>query len=150
MSTTAFHTVSLEEEHEHGCPCCGRPVFAGCGELHSTVCPVADYWYRWAEGHSAAFHLAVCARSAEGEFVEAGGVAVLAAQLQGESLSFSALEPEAAPWREFGAFGRVLSRAEVLGEERKAKVFALADAVVDHEPRLRGRLVDVLRALRVK
>lgn len=116
-------------------------MYTGAGELFAEQHVIADYWYRWADGHEVRFHLAVCPRGQNGEPVERAGVAVLSARQDSENLVYSVVEPHNSPWSDFGAFGAVLPRASALASAWEPSLFALVDAVSAKETRLADRIL---------
>jgi hypothetical protein len=137
-----FETVARETEVTRKCDCCGRPIYLGCGELTSGGRALADYWYQWAEGHEARFYLAVSPRDSSGNCVEDAGVSVLSARIDAADLVYSVIEPEQSPWSDFGAFGKVLPRDEVLNSSDSNSLFLFVDAIAANEPRLAARILE--------
>ena len=122
-------------------------MYIGAGELFESGLVLADYWYRWTEGHAGRFFLAVCPRARDGEPFEGAGVAVIAGGIVDTNLVYSVVEPEDSPWADFGAFGPVLSRAAVLTIQWQPGVFELVDAVSAKEPRLSSRISNAAASL---
>jgi len=141
MEMFRVSTQAFQDEARSSCDCCGRPVHSGAGDLLIDGRPVADYWYRWPDGHEGRFDLAICPRGASGEHVEGMGVAVLSARIDAGNIIYSVLEPAAAPWSDFGAYGAMLSRAEALSTNWDPGLFDLVDAVAAKEPRLVVRIL---------
>ena len=129
------------EEHESACSCCGRPVYSGCGELHSDVAALADYWYRWSEGHEGRFTMAVAIRDELGEPVENGGVVVLSGRVDPENIVYSVLSPADSPWAGFGAYGHVIDRDAALANAGPTNLFNIVDAISANEKRLASRVL---------
>lgn len=125
------------DEYVTSCSCCGRPVQWGHGWLVSEERSLAAFWYRWSEGHQGRFDLAV-ARFDERD-VLVPGVVCLQAQIEGQSLIYGVLEPSAAPWSNFGAFGPIEERSAALQDG--ARVFSLVDAITANDGRLSVRIL---------
>ena len=139
MATVNVSAVPDGEEHTTSCSCCGRPVYEGCGELQSDTALVADYWYRWSEGHEGRFTLAVSGCGDSGERM--GGVAVVSGRVTDTDVIYSVLEPEDSPWTDFGEFGQVLTRDEALHGPLSSNLFNVVDAVVANESRISSRIL---------
>jgi hypothetical protein len=129
------------EEHESACSCCGRSIYAGCGELHTNARVIADYWYRWPEGHQGRFTMAVAIRDAAGEPIENGGVVALSARIDSENIVYSVLAPEDSPWSDFGAYGPVIDRDRALEASNSSGLFNIVDAISANERRLSSRIL---------
>jgi hypothetical protein len=127
-----------QEKQEH-CSCCGRSIFLGRGVLASAENDLADYWYRWPEGHGKQFTLAISPCNVRDE--PTGGVAVISGRLENENLVYSVVEPENSPWPDSNIFGQILSRKAVLEGPLGSEVFALVDAITANEPRLSSRIL---------
>jgi hypothetical protein len=127
------------QETQERCSCCGRSIFLGRGVLASAESDLADYWYRWPEGHGKQFMLAVSPCNDRGEPV--GGIAVVSGRLENENLIYSVVEPEDSPWPDSNVFGPVLSRKSVIEGAAGSKVFALVDAITANEPRISSRIL---------
>ena len=130
------------EEQESECSCCGRPIYSGYGELQTDTVALADYWYRWPEGHAGRFTLAVAIRDELGEPVEQGGVVVLSARVDSDNIVYSVLRPEDSPWDDFGAYGRVIDRETALARAGSTNLFSIVDAISANERRLSSRILD--------
>jgi len=138
---TSVRVIPDGEEHESACSCCGRPIYSGYGELHTDTAALADYWYRWAEGHEGRFTLAVAIRDESGEPVEDGGVFVISGRVDPESIVYSVLEPDDSPFGDFGAYGRVIDRETALANAGATNLFNLVDAISENERRLSSRIL---------
>ena len=140
MVSPELHTFTEDAEQSSACSCCGSLNHRGSGDLHSQTKVLADYWYEWPDGHEGQFSLAICTRDDEGEPVEGAGVVVLRASITAQELSYTVVDGEQSPWRDFGAYGQVISRPSFLGGSSSARVFELVDAVVAREHRLAERI----------
>jgi hypothetical protein len=127
------------EETATLCECCGRAMFDGCGILRSGEDDLADYWYRWSDGHEQRCYLAVSA--CDSNCCPVGGLAVLSAHGDGQGISYSVLGPGDSPWPSHPTFGPVLTREQVLSGDIVPNVFALVDAIAANEPRLASRIL---------
>ena len=63
----------------------------------------------------------------------------MAAKIEEQALQYSTLEPEAAPWSGFEAFGHIASREQGLLDRKN--VFALVDAITENDRRLSSRIL---------
>src|SRR5688572_23044197 len=110
------------------CECCGRAIYEGYGVLRSGQDDLADYWYRWSEGHEQRFCLAISACDSNSSPV--GGLAVVSARREGDSLVYTVLEPDQSPWPDSPTFGPVLTREQALSGQVTPNLFGLVDAIV--------------------
>lgn len=131
-------TVTNGDERVAECSCCNRPVYKGLGELQSSEALLAEYAYRWPEGHEGKFTLAIRIYDKEGN--PAKGVAVLRGWKENGGVAFSVLDPEDSPWQDFGTAGPVLRREQVLLPSFKTRLFEFADEIVRDDDRLSRRL----------
>lgn len=139
--------VVVEQDGEETttlCECCGRPMFDGCGILRSGGNDLADYWYRWSDGHEQRFYLAISA--CDSNCFPVGGLAVFSAHGDGQGISYSVLGPEQSPWPSHPTFGPVLTREQVLSGSIVPDVFALVDAIAANESRLASRILNAYGA----
>lgn len=98
---------------------------------------LAAFWYQWSEGHEVRFNLAV-ARFNDEEFLVPGVVCV-AARIEGDALAYSILERDECSWSDFGKFGEIATREEVLLDRKN--VFGLVDAIAANERRISSRIL---------
>ena len=110
-------------------------MYEGCGELQSHDSVIADYWYRWSEGHEGRFTLAV-GLYAHGERL--GQVAVLSSRITDGNIIYTVLEPTASPWTDFGPFGSVVPREQALA---LPNLFNVVDAIAANESRISTRVL---------
>ena len=136
MEVSAVVTVPDGEEQASTCSCCGRPVYEGCGELQSPDSLIADYWYRWSEGHEGRFSLAVGLY--DEDETRLGQVAVLSTRIEDGNIVYTVLEPADSPWTDFGPFGSVVTREQALS---MPNLFNIVDAISANEPRLSTRIL---------
>jgi hypothetical protein len=104
------------------------PTYSGAGTLTTSSLAVADYWYRWSEGHQGRFTLAIAFRNDFGEEVEDGGVVVVSGRVDPHDIVYVVLTPEESPWSDFGAFGKVTERDEALARAETTRLFEFVDA----------------------
>jgi hypothetical protein len=131
--------VSIEPEGEEfftSCVCCGRPIYWGHGWLMSEGHSLAAFWYQWSEGHQGRFSLAIARFDDEDCLVP--GVVCVSARIEDRALKYGVLEPDAAPWPNFGAFGGIAERAVALSDSQR--VFSLVDAITENDRRLSTRI----------
>lgn len=141
METLDVIAVPEGEEHLSSCSCCGRPIYSGYGELKAEGVGIADYWYRWPAGHQGLFNLAIAFRDGEGEPVEDGGVVAVSVRIDSRNIIYTVQEPEEAPWSDFGAYGKVVSRALALEEAQANNLFNIVGAVCANERRISTRVL---------
>jgi len=98
---------------------------------------LAAFWYQWSEGHQGRFSLAIARFDDEDFFVP--GVVCVSARIEAQALVYTVLEPEAAPWPNFGTFGAIADRESAL--EDRQRVFALVDAIAANDSRLSTRIL---------
>ena len=98
---------------------------------------LAAFWYQWSEGHQGRFSLAIARFDDEDCLVP--GVVCVSARIEAQALVYSVLEPQAAPWPNFGAFGAIADRESAL--EDRQTVFALIDAITANDSRLSTRIL---------
>jgi len=128
------------DENVDACTCCGRPIYEGRGALESSGSDVADYWYRWSEGHEARFILAISPCNDHGE--PRGGVAVISARIDRGNIVYSVVEPADSPWTGTSTFGPILTREEALKGPLVPDLFNLVDAIAANEQRLSSRILE--------
>lgn len=138
MTETVVWAVPDGEEQTSACPCCGRPIYEGEGCLTSEDGDLADYGYRWAEGHGARFTLGIAPIDEQG--ARYGGLAVITCRSDGESLIYTILEPEDSPWGDTEAFGPVLTREQV---KSLPNIFSFVDAISASESRISTRILEL-------
>ena len=126
--------VVEEQELVSGrCSCCDQNIRTYCGHITSgddhAIC--ADYWIRIPEGHGGFFTVAVS--------IADGGqarVAVLVGEARDDGLTYRLLDREDSPWEDFGDYGGVMDRNEVLADPAKPVFFRMVDAIAAHDSRL--------------
>jgi hypothetical protein len=140
MTTIDVTTKPDGDEAVEACRCCGRPIYEGRGVLESTGGDLADYWYRWSEGHEARFLLAISPCSDLGE--PRGGVAVVSGRIDRDNIVYSVVEPVDSPWAGTKLFGPILSREDALNGSLVPDLFQLVDAIAANEQRLSARILE--------
>lgn len=125
--------VAEQEFDPISCPCCDQTIRSYCGHItageSADVC--ADYWLRIPEGHGGYFTVAV-------SIADAGHarVAVLVGEATHDGFTYRLLDREESPWEDFGAYGAVMDRADVLTDPAKPVFFRMVDAVAAQDFRL--------------
>jgi hypothetical protein len=132
-------TEPLGDETQEACPCCGRPIFEGEGVLLSEDGERAQYAYRWPEGHEGRFTLGICPIDANGSFY--AGLAAVTCRNDGSQLIYTVLEPDASPWGDTEATGKVLTREQLLHDGAIPDLFDLVDAIASREERISSRIM---------
>ena len=125
------------EEFSTRCSCCNRPIHWGHGWLMSQGQSLAAFWYQWAEGHQGRFSLAIARFDEEDHLIP--GVVCVSARIDAQALIYTVLEPEDAPWPDFGAFGAIAGREPAL--EDGQRIFSLVDAIAANDSRLSTRIL---------
>ena len=139
MPDISVTAVPLGEETSESCRCCGRPIYAGAGDLTSEEGPLATYWYRWSEGHHGRFVLAVGRTDEGGQPVP--GVLVVQAGIADGNITYGVLHPDDSPWESLSAFGRPLTRDEAFSAADRTWWFRLVDAIAANESRISSRIL---------
>ncbi len=127
-------TVVEEEELDaSACPCCNQTIRSYCGHItegdNGVGC--AAYWLRIPAGHDGYFTVAV-------SIAEGGGprVAVLVGEATQDGLTYRLLDRENSPWDDFGEYGGVMDRSDVLADPAKPIFFEMVDAIAARDSRL--------------
>ena len=125
--------VAEQELPSSACPCCDQTIRTYCGHITAgedgEVC--ADYWLRIPEGHGGFFTVAVS--------IDEGGnprVAVLVGEATHDGLTYRLLDRENSPWQDFGEYGMVMDRMDVLDDPGKPVFFSMVDAIAALDLRL--------------
>lgn len=136
--TESLTTEPVGHESTEPCTCCGRSIFEGAGWLLRGDKEIANYSYRWSDGHEVAFSLAVAGTNAEHM---RDGFVVVSCRQQDTDLSFSVCEPKDAPWGETQHLGSVLTREQALDPQGLyPDLWSLVDSITELEPRLADRI----------
>ena len=143
MSDIRVWIDEITEEENSSCPCCGRDMFEGEGILNSELGELAYYAYQWSEGHQARFKLGICALKENAEIIP--GLAAVSCHFNGESLIYTVLEPEESPWGDSDDLGAVLSRNQVLEENKIPNIFSLVDAISANDKRISGKILSEVK-----
>ena len=131
-------TEPVDSEHTEACTCCGRSIFEGTGWLLQGDRELANYSYRWSDGHDIAFSLAIA--GTDGEHMRNGFV-VVSCRRKDTDLSYSVVEPEDAAWGTTENLGPVLTREQALDPRGLyPDLWSLVDAISELEPRLAARI----------
>ena len=125
--------VEEEELEPSFCSCCDNKISCFCGHIEKSkndeIC--ADYWLRIPEGHKGYFTTAIS--------IKEGGeprVAVLLAEATNEGLRYWVQDREQSPWEDFGEYGQVMDREEVIIDKAKNMFFDIMDEIAGNDSRL--------------
>lgn len=126
--------VAEEQEMDvTACTCCDRTL--RCYRGHITAGRNgdvrADYWLRIPEGHGGFCMLAVSI-----EVDAQPRVAVMTGEASDDGITYRLLDGASSPWGDFGEYGRVMDRREVLDHPAKSAFFQMADAITAADTRL--------------
>ena len=132
-----YSVVEEEELDSRVCSCCDNKIRVYCGYVSKieTDSVIADYWFRIPEGHGGYFTIAVS--------IEEGGeprVAVLLAEATSEDITYWIQNKEDSPWEDFGDFGNVMDRDEVLADSEKGLFFDMVDKIAASDSRLKQHI----------
>ena len=92
----------------------------------------SDYWLRIPEGHKGYFTIAVSIR--EGDDPR---VAVLKGKADSDGFTYWVQNKDESPWEDFGEYGRLLDRDEVLHDRAKKMFFDFVDKIAANDSRLK-------------
>lgn len=129
----ALLVVAEDGFDSSACPCCERPIRTYCGHItdgkSGDVC--ADYWLSIPEGHDGYFTVAI-------SIAEGGNarVAVLVGEATQDGFTYHLQDREDSPWEDFGEYGAVMDRSEVLDDPAKPIFFRMVDAIAARDARL--------------
>jgi len=125
--------VEEQELDSNKCSCCGKEIRTYCGHIlredSEEIC--ADYWIRIPEGHEGYFTVAVS--------IAEGGkhqVAVLLGEATSAGLTYRIQDRKDSPWDNFGEYGEVMDREDVLNSESKPMFFDMVDKIAGNDSRL--------------
>lgn len=125
--------VEEQELDSSKCSCCGKKIRTYCGhiakEVSEEIC--ADYWIRIPEGHDGYFTVAVS--------IAEGGkprVAVLLGEATSDGLTYRIQDRKDSPWDDFGKYGAIMDREDVLNDESKPMIFSMVDKIANRDSRL--------------
>lgn len=126
-------TVIEEDEFDPiECSCCGEKIQRLCGRIENEFGEAdADYWLRIPEGHKGKYTIAV-SLSNGGEV----RVASIYGELREDRLIYWIQGRDDAPWLDFGDYGNVMERDEVLNDLYKSLFFDVVDTVAFQDSRL--------------
>ena len=135
-SRQLFSVVEEDEFEPATCSCCESEIRRVCGCIEDEQGEIqCDYWLRIPLGHKGMFTVAVA--------IANGGtqrVAVLRAKNTEEGLVFWIQTTEESPWTDFGEYGVVMDRDEVLEDIYKALIFNIVDKIADSDSRLKSQI----------
>ncbi|MFZ2334528.1 MAG: DUF2199 domain-containing protein [Sideroxyarcus sp.] len=125
--------VEEQELDSKKCSCCGKKIRTYCGHIsrEDSEETCADYWIRIPEGHDGYFTVAVS--------IAEGGkprVVVLLGEATSAGLTYRIQDRKDSPWDDFGKYGEIMDRADVLSDESKPMLFNMVDKIADNDNRL--------------
>ncbi len=136
----------LVEEQEldlNKCSCCGKKIRTYSGliakENSEEIC--ANYWIRIPEGHDGYFTVAVS--------IAEGGkprVAVMLGEATSDGLTYRIQDRKDSPWDDFGDYGAIMDRKDVLSDVSKQMIFSMVDKIADNDTRLMAHTKPYLNA----
>ena len=121
------------------CSCCGREIVSGSGALVTEAGTQADYWFRYTEGHTNLFQIAVSLCDASGQPI--GGVVVANAWVEKGNLAYGLVSPDDAPWKFPDPFAPILTREDARSQDWYPRLFPAVDAIAENDARLSARLL---------
>lgn len=125
--------VPEQELDASACTCCDHTIRTYCGYITKgdggDVC--ADYWLRIPEGHGGYFTVAV-------SIAQDGlaRVAVLLGEATHDGMTYRLLDRQDSPWVDFGEYGSVMDRSDLLDDPAKPVFFQMVDAIAARDVRL--------------
>jgi len=138
-------TVEPTGQNDFGpCSCCGNTSRSICGFVHGSEGAVAAYFVHWTLGriadHWPNFDLII---GPWGEGTAAADRCMVALQyrLLHTGPAFMVIDPGGRPSATSSQVGKALPRSEVVGKPIAVKAFAIGDAVLAQDDRLREMLV---------
>lgn len=114
------------------CSCCGEKIRRFCGCIENEFGEIdADYWLRIPEGHKGKYTIAISLSN--------GGqtrVASIHGELRETGLVYWIQDRAEAPWLDFGDYGQVMNKEDVLNDLYKSLFFDVVDKVAAVDSRL--------------
>lgn len=143
LKTENFKVIEEEELEPSYCSCCDNKISCYIGYIDKVINKeaYADYWLRIPGGHEGNFTIAIS--------IKEGGnprVVVLAGEATSEGLRYWIKNKDDSPWEDFGDYGRVLDREEVIVDRAKDIFFDLVDKVAANDSRLIAHIEPYLNA----
>jgi len=133
-----MNVVKNGEETSDNCSCCNALIYKGLGELQSNNKIIAEYAYRWPQGHKELFSLAIHFYDDNEKPIH--GVIAIRGWIENEGINYGVLEPEDSPWGDVGKSGPILTREDSFSLIGKKKVFDIASSIVTNESRINNRI----------
>ena len=113
------------------CGCCGNVIRNYCGHIVESGNVVSNYWLRIPEGHPGFYTLGI---AIDKDSNPRGAVLIGKADETGKSYTIQ--NTDNSPWSDFGEYGRILEREQVLADPSKALIFSLCDCIASQDSRL--------------
>ncbi len=139
MSKAAITIEPTGENHTGACSCCGRSSRCVWGFAYANETCLAAYFVHWTLGHvsdhCANFDM-IIGPWGEDAIAEKRSAVGLAYQLTEAGPSLMVIDASTRPVADSPLIGKALSRLQVVGTAMAESAFALADAVLAHDPRV--------------
>lgn len=121
------------------CDCCGRASRRLTGYVHAADATIAVYMVDWTAGHfpelSANVDLIIGKWGDDASATDRVAVCLEMTVLD-ERASYTVIDPGSRAVAQSGLVGAALNRCDVIGSPRAADVFAVIDAISEHDGRL--------------
>lgn len=131
-----FSVFEEEELESTSCGCCESEIKIFCGRVENQLGDVeADYWLRVPTGHPNKFTVAVSISKNEHS-----RVAVLYGENNEDGLTYWIQDLDNSPWEDFGDYGKVIGRDDVLADQYKAFYFDVVDEISASDTRLKAQI----------
>lgn len=131
-----FSVFEEEELESESCGCCENEIKYFCGRVENQLGDVeADYWLRIPTGHPNKFTVAISI--SKNNFSR---VAVLYGENSQDSLTYWIQDLDNSPWEDFGDYGKVIGRDDVLADQYKAFFFDVVDEISASDTRLKTQI----------
>jgi hypothetical protein len=131
-----FSLYEEEELESTSCECCENEIKLFCGRVDNLLGDVeADYWIRIPTGHPNKFTVAISISKND-----LPRVAVLYGENDEEVLTYWIQDIDNSPWEDFGDYGKVLGRGDVLSDQYKALYFDVVDKIAANDSRLKAHI----------
>ncbi|MCJ8319516.1 MAG: DUF2199 domain-containing protein [Colwellia sp.] len=131
-----FSVFEEEELESSSCDCCETEIKLFCGRVENQLGDVeADYWLRIPTGHPNKFTVAISISKNDSP-----RVAVLYGENNEENLTYWIQDLDNSPWEDFGDYGKVIGRNDVLVDQYKAFYFDVIDKISATDSRLKAQI----------
>ncbi len=118
------------------CGFCEGEIKLFCGRVENQLGDVeADYWLQIPTGHPNKFTIAISISKND-----LSRVAVLYGKNNEEGLNYWIQDLDNSPWEDFGEYGKVIGRDEVLADQYKAFYFDVVDKISANDTRLKAQI----------